>query len=250
MLAKNLLPIAKEMNKEKRSTKFVFLSIDILSHADSKKENIAVNQINKLENATYHTLKSLNPPIIQKYLRKENPNAVVFEAFRIYDMLWTVIAKNLGIRVYGCQHGFEIMNVYYKPEILINKFKKSIRVFFALYYISKLLNKDFSKMLYRFVFYFFKGGELRNTDYDNKLLYPDHLFIYSNYYRMFWNKKFNLSYETMTVTGAPDLMMVDEIKKKPKIVGCCYLAQTIVEDGRMSKKDFNNFLDLSCAFKS
>jgi hypothetical protein len=243
MLAKNLLPIAKEMNKEKRSTIFVFLSIDILSHADIKKENIAIDQINKLENATYHTLKSLNPSIIQKYLRKENPNAVVFEAFRIYDMLWTVIAKNLGIRVYGCQHGFEIMNVYYKPEILINKFKKSIRVFFALYFLSKLLNKDFPKMLYRFAFYFFKGGELRDTDYDNKLLYPDHLFIYSNYYRMFWKKKFNLSYKTMTVTGPPDLMMVDEIKKKPKIAGCCYLAQTIVEDGRMPIKDFNNLLD-------
>ena len=243
MLAKNLLPIAKKMSKELLNPKFIFLSIDILSHADIKNENSAIDQINKLDNTTYHIIKSLNPSIIQKYLKKQNPNAIVFEAFRIYDMLWTLIAKKLDIQTYGFQHGFETMNVYYKPEILINKFKKSSRVLLALYYLSRLLNKNFPKMLYTFTYYFFKGRELRNTDYDNKLLYADHHFIYSNYYRMFWKKKFNLPYEAMTVFGPPDLMMIKEIKKKPKIAGCCYLAQTIVEDGRMPIKDFNNLLD-------
>ena len=243
MLAKNLLPIAREMAKLRKNTKYYFLSFDILSHADQKKEKMAIKHIKKFENTYYKTFKSFNPSIIKQYLVHEKPDAIVLEAFRVYDMLWTLIAKNLGIRVYGCQHGFEIMNVYYKPDILINKFKKSMRVFFALYYLSKLLNKDFPKMLYKFAFYFFKGGVLKNTDYDNTLIYPDHLFIYSNYYHMFWNKKFNLSYETMTVTGPPDLMMVDEIKKKTKIAGCCYLAQTIVEDGRMPIKDFINLLD-------
>lgn len=243
MLAKNLLPIAREIAKIKKNARFIFVSIEILSHADIKKENIAIDQINKLENTTYHTIKSLNPSIIQKYLKKQNPNAVVFEAFRIYDMLWTVIAKNLGIRVYGCQHGFEIMNLYYKPKILIDQFVKSIRIFLALYNLSKLLHKSFSKILHQFSIYFFTGCSLKNTDFNNSLLYPDHLFIYSNYYRDFWKNKFNISFELMSTTGPPDLMMLNEIKKKTKIAGCCYLAQTIVEDGRMPIKDFNNLLD-------
>ena len=71
MLAKNLLPIAKKMSKELLNPKFIFLSIDILSHADIKNENSAIDQINKLDNTTYHIIKSLNPSIIQKYLKKQ-----------------------------------------------------------------------------------------------------------------------------------------------------------------------------------
>ena len=242
MIAKNLLPIAREIAKIKQNAQFIFVSIEILSHADSEKENTSIKQLKELTNSKFHVLKSFKPTAINKYLLEQKPEALILDAYRIYDMLWILIAKSLGIRVYGFQHGFEVDNVYYKPHIIVNKLKKSLRVLTALYYLSKLMQKDFLLLVSQFSKYFFEGKKLQNSYFNKNVLQPNHVFIYSEYYRDFWQNKFGLNPLTMTVIGPPDLMMLNEIRKRPKIKGCCYLTQTLVEDGRMTKYDFNSML--------
>jgi len=243
MLAKNLLPIAREIAKIKQNTQFIFVSIEILSHADSEKENTSIKQLKELTNSKFHVLKSFKPTTINKYLLEQKPEALILDAYRIYDMLWILIAKSLGIRVYGFQHGFEVDNVYYKPHIIVNKLKKSLRMLTALYYLSKLMQKDFLLLVSQFSKYFFEGKKLQNSYFNSTVIQPDHVFIYSDYYRYFWHSKFGLNTHLMTVIGPPDLMMVNEIIKKPKIKGCCYLTQTLVEDGRMTKHKFDSLLN-------
>lgn len=243
MIAKNLLPIARKIAKNKRSAQFIFVSINILSHADKEKENESIGQLIELTNSKYYVLKSFRPTIIYRFLREQQPGAVVFGAFRIYDMLWTLIAKSIGVRVYNFQHGFEVDSVYYKPHIIVIKLIKSLRILTAMYYLSKLMNKDILLMCSQYIKYFFKGKKLYDSYFNNVTLHPDHIFIYSDYYREFWYNKFGIDPLSTTVIGPPDLMAVSEIKRKPKINGCCYLTQTLVEDGRMTRGDFTSMIN-------
>ena len=243
MIAKNLLPIAKNIADIEPSTKIVFLSINILSHEDPEKEIDSINNLKELVNSKFHVLKSFHPNVIENYLSKEMPSAIVFGAYRIYDMLWTSIAKRAGIKVYNFQHGFEVDNVYYKHFIIFVKLLKSFRILVALYYLSILMSKDICIMCSQYMKYFFKGKKLFNSYFNTKSIHPDRIFIYSDYYRKFWFKKFGMDPTSAMISGPPDLMEVYKIKQKPKIKGCCYLTQTLVEDGRMSVRSFNKLIN-------
>jgi len=243
MIAKNLLPIASQIFCINNQIQFIFVSLEISSNIDSNMEKDSINQIKELPHSSYYILKSFAPAGIDSFLKQQLPGIIILGAYRIFDMLWSLIAKRRGIRVFNFQHGFEVNSVYYKPYIMISKMNKSFRMLYALYYLSKLMQKNYLQMLSQFSQYFFKGKKLNNSYFDNKVLKPDHVFIYSEYYRDFWNKKFGLNPQYMSVIGPPDLMIVNEIRKKPKINGCCYLTQTLVEDGRMTKVEFNSLLN-------
>ncbi len=158
-------------------------------------------------------------------------------------MLWTAIAKSIGIKVFSFQHGYEVDSVYYKYFIVFNKFFKTLRIVVALYYLSKIMGKDFFSISSQYLKYFFRGKRLFNSYFNTENLQPDHIFIYSDYYREFWHRKFGFNPATTIITGAPDLMEVHNIKTKPKINGCCYLTQTLVEDGRITKRELISILD-------
>ncbi len=239
MLAKNLFPIAKTLKKEYRNLEVIFVSLNISSYVDSEIEEKSIMILSSDENFCYILIKAKN---ISEFLKKHKPDLIFIGGYRIFDMLWITLGKEFNIPTYALQHGFEIKSVFYKKHIIISKFSKVIRVLKILLTLSKKLDNSFCHMGYQYFQYFFWGKPLNNSLFNDTRLHPSKMFVYSDYYKDFWHNKFGLPKENMEIISPSDFQLIPKIQKMPRINACCYIAQTLVEDGRMRKNEFNNYI--------
>ncbi len=238
VLAKNLLPIANWFQKKSLNFEALFVSLDISSYTDKKVEKQSLDKIIKENKYRFISFNSLNHNRIKKFLIVHNPDLIFINGYRIFDQLWIGIGKSLNIPTYKLQQGFEVKSVYYKVSAIVSKFHKGIKMLYALNSLSKILNGNFFKVFAQYLQYLFRGKPLRNSLLDNKLLRPEKVFVYSNFYKQFWNEKFGFEYDKMVLITPIDFLLIPQIRAKKKEKACCYIAQTLVEDGRMNKKAF------------
>lgn len=243
MIRKNLLPIAQQIHLIDPEARMVFISIDISSHVNSEKDESAKRELVDYPQSEYIVMKSFSTAKISAYLSGCKADAMFIGAYRVFDMLWTYIAKQFNIKVYKFQHGYEIDSVYYKPHIFWKHIRKSARMFIALINLSRLLEIPIYKSIRNYSEYFFKGKRLAESAFNSEMIHPDDVFIYSEYYRNFWHRKFGFDPRNMHIIGPPDLIQVQKIKNGPRQDAICYLSQTLVEDGRMAHSQFEKIMD-------
>lgn len=242
MLAKNLLPIAKVFDEREPDFSAVFVCADAASQTDAEMERSSEAKI--AESGKYRLVhfRSFNAKRIEKFLREEKPDLFFVDAFRIYDQLWISVCHKLGICVFSQQHGFEIDSVFYKPAAIVSKYKKMLRFTVAAYNLAGMSDSSFLKLYYQYCRYIVTGRPLRDTLLSNPDFQPTIAFVYSDYYKDFWNRKFGFDKERMEVIMPTDLLLVDPVRKLPLQDACCYITQTLVEDARMVRRDFVELL--------
>lgn len=237
MLAKNHFLIAETLNKKDTDFEAIFVSLNLSSFVNVEIEKESLKKLLFNKAFKHRTVKENE---ISNFLQKNKPDLIFIGGYRLFDMLWIAVGRENNIPTYQLQHGFEIENLHYKPHILIVKFFKVIYNLKILYLLSKILKKSFLKMSYQYLQYFFSGKQLKVSLFNNPKFYPAKIFVYSEYYKEFWNNKFGLPKENMEIISPSDFQLIPAIQKRPRINACCYLTQTLVEDGRMTKKVFFN----------
>lgn len=243
MLAKNLLPIANVFCERIPDFKALFVSAEISSNVNPVLNKDSYNKIVSNEKYNFIRKRSFNARKIENFLTQYNPDFIFIGAYRIYDQLWTGIAKKKGIKVYKIQHGFEVESVYYKPFTILSKAIKSVRLIYAAYNLAVISGTAPLKLINQYQKYIIKGISLKDTLLNNKLFHPTLSFVYSEYYKDFWNKKFGFDKDQMSIITPQDFLLIKKVSEKPKEDACCYITQTIVEDGRMKEKDFVRMLE-------
>jgi hypothetical protein len=242
MLSKNLLPIANYFNEKQNDFEAIFVSVEILSYSDSNIEHKSLQNLTSKPNYKFLIFKSSNRVKIKNLLETLSPDLIFIGGYRIFDQLWVGICNRLSIPTYKLQHGFEIDSVYYKPISIITNFKKGIRISYAIYNLSKFVYHSFFILYIQYLRYIFLGKSLKDTFLNNVELQPKNTFVYSDYYKTFWNNKFGFNINNMTNITPIDFLLIPQIKKQKRVVACCYIAQTLVEEGRMKKNDFTNIM--------
>lgn len=242
MLAKNGLPIAEIFKTKEPDFSAIFVSADAASQTDPEMERSSENKITKDNRYRLIHFKSFNRKHIEKFLRKEAPDLFFVDAFRIYDQLWISICHKLGIKVFSQQHGFEIDSVFYKPAAIISKYKKLMRFTVAAYNLARISDTSFLKLYYQYCRYIVKGTPLRQTLLANPDFQPTIAFVYSEYYKEFWQRKFGFDKNRMEIIMPTDLLLVKPVREQPQQDACCYITQTLVEDARMMRGDFLELL--------
>lgn len=237
-LAKAFLPLANFIKQKDNDFKASFVSLEFASYITPEIELKSINQIT--ENQTYKFLKfrSLNTKNIEKFLIAEKPDAIFTNGYRIYDQLWIGIGKQLNISTFQLQQGFEVDSVYFKPFALLSKVTKSFRILYALYGISCITESNYLVLLSQYLKNIFKDKSLIGTALFNKILHPYKSFVYSEFYKEFWNNKFGIDKESMVLITPIDFLLVPKVRNTMKQNACCYITQTLVEDRRMNKKEF------------
>ena len=238
MLAKNLLPVANAFHQYDPDFNAIFISLEISSHTDKKIEAESLKRITEKGGYEYQIFKSSSKKKILKFLEEYEFDLIFFGAYRTFDQFWTGIAKSIGIPTYNLQHGFEIDSVYYKPVASLFKYHKCLRIVSYIYGLSKIINVNFLVLIRRYLRYLFVRETLIGTGFDNILLFPNKSFVYSEFYKQFWNKKFGFEHDRMVTVTPSDFLLIPTIKQKKRENACCYITQTITEDGRMNKKEF------------
>ena len=83
---------------------------------------------------------------------------------------------------------------------------------------------------------------MRDTALDCDRLYPDWVFIYSEYYKEFWHRKYGITNVNYEYIMPHDFTLVEPVLAKPQEEAFCYITQTLHEDGRYSKEQFFELL--------
>lgn len=240
-LKKNFLAIADYFKLKDKNFEVRFLTVDTASHVVSPIEEEACRIISERGYSLEH-FTSFNRNGIRRKILEISPDYLLINAMNTYNQLWNAICKELNIKVYLYPHGFQIDNLFYEKSELISKMKKVARYTYALYNISKVIGKPFLKLFKAYSSYISKGADLRGTTLDCNRLYPDWVFIYSEYYKEFWHRKYGITGVNYECIMPHDFTLVDPVLANPQEDAFCYITQTLHEDGRYSKQQFFELL--------
>jgi len=243
MLAKNLLPIAEYFKTKDNDFEAIFVSAEISSNVDVQVEQESILKIIKKNDFKLIKIKTFSKNKIRKFLMNESPDFLFIAGYRIFDRLWIGISKLLGIPTFTLQHGFEIDYVFYKPIAILSKFRKGVRLSIAIFNLAKVINIEFINLYYDYVRYIFHGKLVKESRLNHKLLHPFISFVYSEYYKEFWENKFGFNKSQMIIITPSDFLLLNHIRGKTRQKGCCYITQTLVEDGRMKEKEFLRLME-------
>lgn len=242
-LKKNYLSIAKMFATKDESFESVFIDVDTASYVVPKLEELALTELAQFKNLTVKRFKSFNRNKIRAFLDDYRPDFLFIDAMNVSNEVWIALCHEKGIKVYLYPHGFEVENLYYKSSQIIGKVSKVLRYCYAVWNIARVLHLPYLKTLSQYINFIRKGTPLCGTLLDNPQLYPNTVFVYSDYYKGFWERKYGVKDVNYVQIMPYDFMMVDDILKKPVEKACCYITQTLCEDGRFTTEEFEKLIE-------
>lgn len=241
-LKKNYLSIAKYLQSKDETFTSIFLNVDTASYVVPELEQRSLSEIKQYEYVTYIHFRSFSRTKIKRFLEEFKPNVLFIDAMNVSNELWIALCKKKGIKVYLYPHGFEVENLFYHSSQIIGKVSKVMRYCHAVWNISKILGLPYLKTLLQYIDFIRKGCPLKDTYLDNVGLYPDTVFVYSDYYKGFWERKYGIKDVNYVQIMPYDFMLVKEILEKPEEEAICYITQTLCEDGRFSQEEFEQLI--------
>ena len=172
---------------------------------------------------------------ITKELKKHK--LVVIFGYRFWDFFVCSVAKKYSIPVYYVQHGI------YSPSISrINKsllrfsdpLLKVISLIITLIKSSSNLQNKFNLIS----FYFFNIATSKLSH--KKIFEIEKGFLYGTYWIEFHNNFPGMYFKNSYICSYPDILTQPVTDESYEY---CFICQTYVEDGRLSKQDYLKFLD-------
>jgi hypothetical protein len=242
LLFKNGFSVSQYLGDDHKYIKSVFVSL-VSAYEDQKVSAQSIDVILKNKNNNFVSMSAYSPKYIEKFLKSEKPDCVVLCGYRVPDIVWLAVCNNLGIKTIYFQHGFDISHVKRKIVSVLREYKKVVKYYIAILKLSFYLGVNpliFSLDYMKFIAF---GADFKGSLFEDVRLWPTKFFVYSGYYINFWKNKIGISEERIEVIGATDLMNVDETKCRNYEHSVCYLAQSFVEDGRITKPQFKKIID-------
>ncbi|MDC0383103.1 alpha-2,8-polysialyltransferase family protein [Schleiferiaceae bacterium] len=220
---------------------FYIAIIDVPNQIDSVKEKNAKNRLSQHPHVVDLGVVAFLIDDIKKLVSYYGIKMAFFECYRIVDQYWISILNMLNVTTVHVQHGFEINHVYYKTFTLITKFNKGWKILKVLGLLSRSLDKNRLKMTIDYIRYIYLGTSPSTLSFSDPRTHPKYNLVYSDFYRSFWKSKFGIESPTRFFQY-PDI----SAQKIPDHNSCdvVYIAQTLVEDGRLKKSDFVNYLSM------
>lgn len=181
---------------------------------------------------------------IRSLLKDVRPDVVIFTAQRIPDSAFASVARELGVPTVMFQHGLYIPFMRRDPFFLIRKALKVVR--YGRYAAAIADSHDESRLRYvvELSKVFLRGKPYSDAEVRHELLNVDRVLLNGEYWREWHSGKYGYPVENQVVTGYPDFDQLGSIRAQPRSEALCYVAQTLVEDGRMPRRQMMEFLDV------
>jgi hypothetical protein len=187
--------------------------------------------------------KSITYNKIKKSLLYLNPELLIVNAQRLSDTAYVSVAKQLGIKTMMIQHGMYVPFLKRESFYLFKKILKTLKYFMYSQVIAKVISQNGITVFKKFTDTFIKGKIYKDAiDFTNQIN-VDHVLVYGEYWKKYHHDIFGYSFEQQTVIGYHELNKVDAIKSKIfEKTAVCYIAQTLVEDGRFDRGSMELFV--------
>lgn len=188
-------------------------------------------------------VKSVDKNSIRELLVCHNLDRLVVMAQRIPDSCFVATAKLLGIKTIMYQHGLYIPFMKREGSLFINNIYKSYRFFKYAITIASILDISRFKVLMQYVKVYLLGHNAVKVGLPYERLNVDKVMVYGEYWKEYHREQFGYNIEQQVIVGAPDFndlgSMREKILEKRPI---CYIAQTLVEDGRLPREMMETFI--------
>lgn len=211
----------------------------LFEHDDEKSINEVQSEYGKISNnISYCQFMSINT--LKQYMKKNCIDVVFINGQRIADDRVVLAAKELNVKTYMLQHGMYIPFLKRDTSFFLKKVKKSISYLFYALNLS-LHQKKFSLLIKYIMVYVFGRNQVK-MKIDRSKFNVDKVFVYSKYWKDFHTNQFGYSESEQLIVGTPDLRnlnsFLDSLSDKSEV---CYIAQTLVEDGRLERNIQEDF---------
>lgn len=168
---------------------------------------------------------------------------LVVMAQRIPDSCIIAAAKTLGIKTIMYQHGLYIPFMKREGSLFINNMYKSYRFFKYAVTTADILGESRIKTISRYIKVYLQGKNAVDVGLPHKKLNVDKVMVYGEHWKKYHQDQFGYELEQQVIVGAPDFNDLDQIigkvdKRRP----ICYIAQTLVEDGRLPREMMETFI--------
>ena len=186
---------------------------------------------------------SVRHGFIKKLFVKNNIDLLLHNAQRLGDSAFVTIARQLGIKSIMIQHGMYVPHLKREKSLFITKIAKTIRYIRYAKIISKSISIPFPTVFKSFYSHFVK-----NVDYTDAIPFYQNVnsntvFTYGEYWSEYHKKNFGYKEEQLTVIGYHELKKVIQLRDSDMLHGrFTYIAQTLVEDGRLDRASMEAFL--------
>jgi hypothetical protein len=176
-------------------------------------------------------------------LKENQISKLVVFAQRIPDSFVVAVAKKNLITSIMIQHGLYVPFMKRKLSLFFYNLYKSFRYLKYSFETSKLLKKNSFIYLIKNILVWIFGFDRDFLKIKLNILNTDYVLVWGEYWKKYHNDEFGYEFEKQFIIGNPDYNNIkkNKLNEMPKNT-MCYISQTLVEDGRLSRKIFLNFL--------
>lgn len=196
-------------------------------------------------------IQDISEEAITKLFKQYNIKKLHVCAQRIPDSFLVAIAKKLSIKTYMYQHGLYVPFMKREPDLFYKNIYKSYRYLKYALLTAKIIKYSRYKLLLMYIQIYLFGANRSEINFPSQLINVDQVLVYGEFWKEYHFKNLDYSYEQQHIVGAPDFSDIPILREAETIgKSICYIAQTLVEDGRLNREIMLTFIDkLSNAVK-
>lgn len=200
------------------------------------------------KNSEIIKVESISSDNIMKLLESYNLDKLIVMAQRIPDSAIVSAAKKLGIETYMYQHGLYVPFMKREANLFLNNIIKSVRYAQYAFAVAGLIGVSKIKILISYIKIFIFGKNIMQLNLPVNKINTDWVLVYGEFWKKYHQDNYGYTQEQQIVVGAPDFADMPAVADAAHIEkrSVCYIAQSLVEDGRLNRAIMEKFLhDLS-----
>ena len=176
-------------------------------------------------------------------LRSQNLDRLVVMAQRIPDSCMVSAAKKLSIPTIMYQHGLYIPFMKRQGSLFFTNLIKSFRFLQYAMATANLISVSRAWLLLQYIRLFILGHPFEEVKFPANDVNTDAVLVYGDYWKEYHTENFGYSAGQQYTVGAPDFSDISELQAGDTVSNTvCYIAQTLVEDGRLPRSSMLSFI--------
>lgn len=235
--------IANKIKELNPKSSFIFIYSE--KYNDGEPEKIP-------NGSSSYYIPKLTKKILINLIENYPPHSLTTIAQRIPDMWVLSLFNHLNIETNIVQHGLwsdKLQRISFF-SLLIQKFSKFLNYFQYTKNICSLNKIPFLytlKDLYDFLLK--ENKNIIETKYlDTEKIRANKVFAFDDSWEEYYTLKYGYDKEQLIYIGNPDLLLLKNIDISKKDTSICYLCQSLVEDGRLEKDNYIDFINKMVSF--
>jgi|GEM_PF-3488620 hypothetical protein len=223
------LKLAETLSRIEKDVSFVFLydQADGLDE-ETLRRSLPVNSVLQRVRGSSHCM-------LRDLLAEHRPDLLVVMAQRLPDSALVTAAKLLGIRTAMYQHGLYIPLMRREKGLFFSQFRKTFRYLRYAKAIAEARKASSFAYVRDYLQVFMRGRSIRETGIDSDFVNVDHVLVYGEHWKAYHQEVFGYRRDQQVTVGYPDLDDLPQLERMPMRSEACYIAQTLVEDGRLDR---------------